>query len=139
MLIFRYLPELLNSLMFLMIYIFSDWNLLALSALAWQSCRALMGASMFRTISTNFSTANSTASVAAAALVAGMAVFWMPAAPKAEAQAIAGHSKADRLSVLANTEIPCTLTSWPNYEANCRFDLRASSGGIRTVRNIALR
>lgn len=94
---------------------------------------------MFRPISNNFSIINSTVSVAAAALLAGMAVLLMPSAPKAEAQAIASHlAKADRLPVLEK-EVPCTLTSWPNYRPSCQFDLRASSGDIRTVRIIELR
>jgi hypothetical protein len=99
---------------------------------------------MFQSISNNFRTTNSTLtvkstiSVAAAALVAGIAVFLMPSAPKAEAQAIASHlARADRLPILAN-QIPCTL-SWPNYEPSCQFDLRTPSGDTRTVRIIALR
>jgi hypothetical protein len=100
---------------------------------------------MFRSISNKFRTTNSagyvnsTASVAAAALLAGMVVLLMPATPKAEVQAsVSLFAKADRLPVLAK-EVPCTLTSWPNYEPSCRFDLRASSGDIRRVRIIALR
>ncbi|MEA2935293.1 MAG: hypothetical protein QOD74_1939 [Variibacter sp.] len=95
---------------------------------------------MLRSISNNLSITHSAVSVATAALVAGMAVFLMPAAPKAEAaQAIASHlAKADRLPVLAK-EVPCDLTSWPNYEPRCQFDHRASSADIQAVRIIALR
>jgi hypothetical protein len=100
---------------------------------------------MFRSISNKFRSTNSavsvssTASVAGAALVAGLVVLLMPATPKAEVQALVSlFAKADRLPVLPK-EVPCTLTSWPNYEPSCRFDLRVSSGDIRTVRIIALR
>ena len=44
---------------------------------------------MFRAISIKFCTANSTVSVVSAALVAGMAVFLIPAAPEARANGIA--------------------------------------------------
>jgi hypothetical protein len=92
---------------------------------------------MFRTISIKFCTVNSAVSVVAAALVAGMAVFLIPVAP--EARATASHlAKADRLPVVAK-EMACSMTSWPNYERNCQFDLRTSSGESRSVRIIALR
>ena len=94
---------------------------------------------MFRSISNNFSITNSTVSVAAAALVAGMAVFLMPAAPQAQAQAVSLFATPDRLSPILAKETACSLTSWPNYASNCQFDLRASSGETRAVRIIALR
>jgi len=57
---------------------------------------------MFRSVSNNFSIASPTVSIAAAALVTGIAIFLMPATPKAEAQTIGSHlAKADRLPVLA--------------------------------------
>jgi hypothetical protein len=63
----------------------------------------------------------------------------MPATPKAELQAVVSlPAKTDRLPLLAK-QISCSLTSWPNYEPSCQFDLRAPSGDIRTVRVIALR
>ena len=92
---------------------------------------------MFRAISIKFCTANSTVSVVSAALVAGMAVFLIPAAPEARATA-SQLAKGDRLPVLAK-EIACSLTSWPNYERNCQFGLRVSSEEGRSVRIIALR
>jgi hypothetical protein len=91
---------------------------------------------MFRTISKNHGTIDSTMSVAAAALIAGLAVLLMPATPKAEVVPLLAQT--DRLPVLAK-QSPCSLTGWPHYEPSCQFDLRAPSGDIRTVRIIALR
>lgn len=88
---------------------------------------------MFRFTSHIFSITSSTATVAAAALVAGLAVFVMPAAPIALAQPVASH-----LAKVARA-VPCILTNWPNYAPRCEFDLRAPSGDTRTVRIIALR
>ena len=95
---------------------------------------------MFQSI-TKISAANSTVAVAAAALVAGMAVFLLPAAPDAKAAVQVSASplaKADRLPVVIK-QIDCSLTSWPNYEPGCQFDLRAPSRETRAVRIIALR
>jgi hypothetical protein len=91
---------------------------------------------MFRAIS-KFCTVNSAVSVVAAALVAGMAVFLIPAAPEARATA-SQLAKADRLPAVSK-EIACSLTAWPNYERNCQFDLRVSSGETRLVRIITPR
>jgi hypothetical protein len=98
---------------------------------------------MFRSISNNLYTANSAVAgaVATAALVAGIAVCLIPAAPvaKAEAKAAPSHlAKLDRLPVVTK-EMACSLTSWPNYGPSCQFDLRMSSTQTRTVRTIALR
>jgi hypothetical protein len=94
---------------------------------------------MFRSISSNFSATKLAASVAAAALVAGMAVFLSHSAPQAKPHAIATQfAEAGRLPLLAN-KVLCSLTGWPNYEPACLFNLRASSGNSRTVRIIALR
>ena len=129
---------LLILLVFLTIYILNDWNLLAPKVLSQRRVGRLGGID----VSIRFQqlrTTNSTVSVALAALVAGVAVFLMPAAPKAEAGVTVSHlTKADRLPVQAK-QVPCTLTSWPNYDPSCQFDLRAPSGDIRTVRIIALR
>ena len=101
---------------------------------------------MFRSISNNLSTVQSAVAgaVATAALVAGIAVFLIPAAPVARAEVLVAPShlaKADRLPVAekeAAKEIACSLTGWPDYGPGCRFDLRTSSSETRTVRTIAL-
>ena len=96
---------------------------------------------MFRSISNNLGTAPLAAAVATAVLLAAMAVFLIPAAPMAtaEAQAATLHlATTDRLPVI-DKKLACSLTSWPNYGSSCQFDLRASSRETRTVRTIALR
>ena len=93
---------------------------------------------MFQILSTSRTGALSKGIVAASALVAGLAGFLISVAPQAKAETPAPTmlAKADRLPVSAKA---CSLTGWPNYEANCYFDRRTPSAEARTVRMIALR
>ena len=82
--------------------------------------------------------------VAAAALVAGLAVFLTSVAPEAKAEAPAkssphqAHAKGDRLP-LPVTGARCSSQSWPNYDQSCQFDLRKRVTDTNPVRVIALR
>jgi len=94
-------------------------------------------------------TAQSIATVAAAALVASLTVLLAPIAPAAKADPQANPSpvsaglKGDRLKAAdlpdRGTGAACSSRSWPNYDRNCQFDLRGPIGEGRTVRVIALR
>lgn len=93
---------------------------------------------MYRSISDTFSITNSTTTVAAAALMAALVLFVLPAGPKAEAKPIASpRTNVGAPLVLAKKSL-CNRTNWPNYEPSCLFDLRRS-GAIPAVRIIALR
>ena len=87
-----------------------------------------------------FLSAQFISAAAAAALVAGLAVFFAPVASQARAETQRGaaalqrsHVKGDRLPVLV-TGRACSSRSWPNYDRGCQFDLRRSADDIRTVR-----
>ena len=94
---------------------------------------------MFKSIA-----ARSITAVAAAALVAGVAVFLTSGAPDARAEPqVAGavhqsHAKSDRLPVRV-TGPACSLRGWPHYEQSCQFDLRRPADDAPKVRIIALR
>jgi hypothetical protein len=94
---------------------------------------------MFKSVS-----ATSIAAIAAAALVAGLAVFFTSAVPQARAESrVEGAlpqplAKSDRLPVLV-TGAACSSRGWPHYEQSCQFDLRRPAGEAPTVRIIALR
>ncbi len=94
---------------------------------------------MFKSI-----TAQSITAIAAAAAVAGLAVFLTSVAPEAKAEPRVKvavhqhHAKGNRLVVVARGTA-CSLRGWPNYEQSCQFDLRRPANEARTVRIIALR
>jgi hypothetical protein len=80
--------------------------------------------------------------IAAAALIAGVAVFFTSIAPDAKAAPHDGvhqpSAKGDRLPLLS-TGAACSWRAWPNYDRACQFDVRSSAEDARTVRIIALR
>lgn len=88
--------------------------------------------------------ATSITAIAAAALVAGLGVFFTSAVPQAKAasqveatgeQALA---RGDRLPVLASGT-GCSSQGWPQFEQRCQFDRRRPANAARQVRIIALR
>jgi hypothetical protein len=89
-------------------------------------------------------TIKSITAIAALALLAGPAIFFVSVVLEAKAETqVEGalpqpDAKHDRLSGLA-TGADCSLRGWPNYEPNCRFDLRRPAQEARTVRVIVLR
>ena len=89
-------------------------------------------------------TAKSITAVAAAALIAGLAVFLTSTAPEAKAEPqVQGalhqpQAKGDRLPALVKGAA-CSSHGWPHYEQSCKFDLRRPTNEARTVRVIALR
>jgi hypothetical protein len=88
-----------------------------------------------------FLTARRSAAAAAATLVAGFAVFVIPAMPVATAQphisTIGSHAKGDRLPVFVMGSA-CSSQSWPTYDRKCQFDLRKSADDVRQVRIVSL-
>lgn len=91
----------------------------------------------------NSAAATSITAITAAALVAGLGVFFTSAVPqaRAEPQFDTGDRalpKGDRLPVPA-TGTGCSSLGWPRYEQKCQFDLRQPANAARTVRIIALR
>lgn len=102
-----------------------------------QALEALRGFVMLKSIAGQSITA-----VAAAALVAGLAVFLTSVAPEAKAEPAAKAAvhvqKSDRLP-LPVTGARCSSQSWPNYDHGCQFDLRQRVSDAGPVRVIALR
>ncbi len=86
--------------------------------------------------------ANSIIAIAAAAIAASLAVFSTSAVPEAKAAShVQGEqplAKGDRLAALVRGAA-CSSRSWPNYDQNCRFDLRKPANDAPTVRIIAVR
>ena len=91
-----------------------------------------------------FTTTTSGAAVSAAVLGIAVAAVFSSAAPPAKAGlqtvplADQPLAEADRVPVRA-TGAACSLRSWPYYEQDCRFDLRAPAKEARTIRVIGLR
>lgn len=91
-----------------------------------------------------FITAKSVTAVAAAALLAGLAIFFVSLAPEARAEAqVAGslhqsYAEGGHLPALV-MGAECSSHEWPQYEQGCEFDLRRPAHDARTVRIIVLR
>jgi|GEM_PF-1542669 len=89
-------------------------------------------------------TTASGAAVGVAILGIACAAFFASAAPPATAGpqmaplADQPLAEADRVPVRA-TGAACSLRSWPYYDQDCRFDLRAPAKEARTIRVIGLR
>ena len=87
-----------------------------------------------------FLSAQFISAAAAAALVAGLAVFFAPVASQARAETHAAATSLQRLSAKGDrlpqlvTGRACSSASWPNYDQACQFDLRRSADDIRVVR-----
>jgi hypothetical protein len=73
--------------------------------------------------------------VVAAALAAGLAVFFTSAVPEASAAPL---TKGDRLSIAASGTA-CSSQGWPNFEKECQFDLRQPANQARIVRIVGAR
>lgn len=82
--------------------------------------------------------------IAAAAVVAGLAIFLSPVVPEARAEPqvkaalYQTQGKGDRLAGLVKGTA-CSSHGWPHHEQRCQFDLRRPTTKARTVRVIALR
>lgn len=72
------------------------------------------------------------ASVAAAAVIAGLVMFLTASAPRAEL----ADAHGDLLAMAIDR--PCSLTGWPFYEARC-LHAKRSLGPAKNVRLIAMR
>lgn len=84
----------------------------------------------------------SAASVAAAAVTAGLVMFLTAGAPQAEVADVApAHvgilAKADRL-LISVAQQACSLTGWPYYEQRCLHDHRTPAPA-KQIRLIAMR
>ena len=70
--------------------------------------------------------------IAAAAVIAGLIVFFTSGAPIANANT--GVSpKVDRSAVAV-----CSAQAWPHFDTNCQFDLRKPDKEARVVRVLPL-
>jgi hypothetical protein len=83
------------------------------------------------------------ARMAAAAVIAGLIVFFISGVPQANVADAKGAqpqpaAKSDRVAV-AVTGAACSQRGWPEFERSCQFDLRQPFNQARTVRVLAFR
>jgi len=76
--------------------------------------------------------------IAAAALVAGVAVFIVPAmTQKVEASTPVAATKGDRLDIRSAVGPTCSQQAWPYYETRCLRDVSQNASRARPVRLVS--
>ncbi len=93
---------------------------------------------MFKSI-----TARSMTAIAAAAVVAGLAVFLTSVAPEAKAESLVKDARHQPHAQSNRPPVPvkgaaCSQQGWPHHEQSCLFDKRRSAEDVRKVRVVNL-